>query len=441
MTVTDANGCKAKAVKVVVMDSLPVAKVTANGPTTFCQGGSVTLTANVGSSYLWSYGGGLYSYSQSIIVTNVGNYNFTVTVTDSNGCSATSLPVTVVISANPSIPIISESNVSSCGSMNLTASTSNAYLWSTGETTQVVNASASGNYLVTVTNANGCTATSAVKSVTVKVVPVTANVTPSVLNVGDPQTMVVVGGSGFAFGQDVIVNGVIQYYGGQYLNPGSFGVILTAQQLSAQGTLSIQIGYAGCGYSNPQTVTVDWVNQIKVLTLPQTKATGAHDADFFGSWDNNDGGPIKVWFTYSKNQNSYGTPTQKVGKIGASGLEAVSVSGLDANSTYYVYFNVEKNGVVISSNPVAIQTLDNVGIDEVEKNATFSFGPNPLKDGEPIKISSLKSGQISFYNLKGQKLFSSPLKRGDNEINLPSFPAGIYFISNGQSQAMRLIIE
>ncbi|HOS48099.1 MAG TPA: hypothetical protein PLG57_05655 [Bacteroidia bacterium] len=48
--------------------------ITASGPTTFCTGGSVTLTASAGSTYLWSNG----ATTQSIVATNSGSYTVTV---------------------------------------------------------------------------------------------------------------------------------------------------------------------------------------------------------------------------------------------------------------------------------------------------------------------------------------------------------------------------
>ena len=65
------------------------ATITPGGPTTFCAGGSVTLTANAGVSYLWSTG----ETTQSIVATTSGSY--TVTVTYAGACSDTS-PATSV---------------------------------------------------------------------------------------------------------------------------------------------------------------------------------------------------------------------------------------------------------------------------------------------------------------------------------------------------------
>jgi hypothetical protein len=71
----------------------PTVTVSPNGPTTFCQGGSVTLTASVGDNYLWSTG----ATSQSIVVSTAGNYSVNV-----NGC-VTSGNTTVNVNALPNI--------------------------------------------------------------------------------------------------------------------------------------------------------------------------------------------------------------------------------------------------------------------------------------------------------------------------------------------------
>ncbi|MGN6647472.1 MAG: glycoside hydrolase family 11 protein, partial [Cytophaga sp.] len=51
------NGCEsARAQIAVTVNALPTATITADGATTFCNGGSVTLTASKGSSYVWKNG-------------------------------------------------------------------------------------------------------------------------------------------------------------------------------------------------------------------------------------------------------------------------------------------------------------------------------------------------------------------------------------------------
>jgi hypothetical protein len=63
--------------------------ISASGPSTFCKGGSVTLTAGGADSYLWSTG----ATTASITVADAGTYS--VTGTNTIGCSNTSAPITV----------------------------------------------------------------------------------------------------------------------------------------------------------------------------------------------------------------------------------------------------------------------------------------------------------------------------------------------------------
>ena len=114
---------------------------------------SLLMQANAGSTYLWSTG----ETTQSITVSTSGNYS--VTVTDANGCSATD-DANATIHANPTVNLGADQQT--CSGNTITFDAGNAgstYLWSTGETTQTISVSASGNYSVVVTDANGCSAT------------------------------------------------------------------------------------------------------------------------------------------------------------------------------------------------------------------------------------------------------------------------------------------
>jgi len=86
-TGTDSNGCTSSGGTTITVNALPTVEIT--GTLTYCAGSTTTLTATAGlSSYLWSNG----ETTQSVDVT-AGSY--TVTGTDSNGCSATSSASTV----------------------------------------------------------------------------------------------------------------------------------------------------------------------------------------------------------------------------------------------------------------------------------------------------------------------------------------------------------
>ncbi|MCB8998500.1 MAG: T9SS type B sorting domain-containing protein [Bacteroidales bacterium] len=127
--------------------------VLANGPVSFCEGGSVILEAPVAASYLWSGG----EISQSITVSASGDYS--VQVSDGNCSSPVSDPVTVTVNLNPAKPVITVAGSTSIcegETVELSSSPASSYLWSNGETTQSISPGTAGSYSVIITDANSC---------------------------------------------------------------------------------------------------------------------------------------------------------------------------------------------------------------------------------------------------------------------------------------------
>ncbi len=77
--------------------------ITASGATTFCQGGSVTLTANSSPAGVYSYTWQTGAITQGITVASAGSY--TVTAVNSIGCSETSTPTIITVNDLPAAPI------------------------------------------------------------------------------------------------------------------------------------------------------------------------------------------------------------------------------------------------------------------------------------------------------------------------------------------------
>src|ERR1035437_94944 len=157
VTVTNAGNCSVASAVMPVTVLTATASITPSGATTFCQGNSITLTANSGNTYIWSNN----ATTQNIIVNQSGSY--TVAVSSTCG-SSTSSPVTVTVNSTSSVS--ATSTPASCSIANGTA-TANAYggtapytiIWSTTpvQNTQTATGLSSGNYSVQVTDANGCT--------------------------------------------------------------------------------------------------------------------------------------------------------------------------------------------------------------------------------------------------------------------------------------------
>lgn len=182
---TDANGCADTITQTITINPLPVPAF--NMSAVACQGGAVTFTNNSTSGggtitgWQWDFGNGQTSTSQNPSVTfgSAGNYNVSLTVTNSFGCSAT-IVQNIGINAPPIVSAGPNQSVCLGGSVTLTASGGNTYSWSPGgQTTNPITVTPSSNtvYTVVATDANGCTASANV-TVTVNPLP-NITVTPN----------------------------------------------------------------------------------------------------------------------------------------------------------------------------------------------------------------------------------------------------------------------
>ncbi|HEX5002465.1 MAG TPA: PKD domain-containing protein [Bacteroidia bacterium] len=164
VVVTDANGCTfSSGTSVAEPALLQTAAITSDA---LCNGngdGSVTVNANGGTApYSFSLNGGASQPSGTFNNLTAGNY--TVIVTDANGCTATSISVI-------SEPVLLQSVISAtdalCNSSADGTVTANAnggttpYSYSlnggAGQPTGAFNSLPAGNYTIVITDANGCT--------------------------------------------------------------------------------------------------------------------------------------------------------------------------------------------------------------------------------------------------------------------------------------------
>jgi hypothetical protein len=154
----DSAGCYGYA---QYMLTLIYASVSITGPNGFCPGDTIALnaTGNNLDTYSWSNG----DTTSSILVSAAGTYSVAITTTA--GCTASSsVNITAYTAPNPVItfssPVIS------------TTTTFASYQWLlngapvSGATAQQYTVLQNGNYSVVVTNANGCSDTSAAYNIT-----------------------------------------------------------------------------------------------------------------------------------------------------------------------------------------------------------------------------------------------------------------------------------
>ncbi len=178
LTAKNSSGCISSISSVTVNAQPPTPAtptITAGSSTTFCTGGSVTLTSSAGTSYLWSTG----ATTASISPTASGSY--TVKVTNASGCQSASSAATVVtVNPLPAAPTASVTAQPTCtlatGTITITAPTGAGMTYSTdgvtySNTTGVFPGMAAGSYNLTAKNSGGCI--SSISSVTVNAQPPT----------------------------------------------------------------------------------------------------------------------------------------------------------------------------------------------------------------------------------------------------------------------------
>jgi len=137
-TVTgDSAGCKGTASATININPLPVITLTSSPANdSICMGDSAHITANGGTSYLWSPGN---SNSSSIWVKPVINATYSLTVTK-NGCKADT-DLTVYVNPPPTIVLTPPSNICPGKSITLSATGGGTYKWSDGSTASSISVS------------------------------------------------------------------------------------------------------------------------------------------------------------------------------------------------------------------------------------------------------------------------------------------------------------
>ncbi len=164
LTVTDDNGCTATTTATVTAPSAIVATFNNTPATCFNTNDGMIQTVISGgtSPYFYTWSGGLNGSSPQNVVPG----SYTVTITDQNNCS---IVETTTVSSPPALLISTIENPPICGqSGNIIANVSGGnipynYTWSPSANTgnsDTASGLLGGVYMVTVTDATGCTAVS-----------------------------------------------------------------------------------------------------------------------------------------------------------------------------------------------------------------------------------------------------------------------------------------
>jgi Secretion system C-terminal sorting domain len=393
VTVTNAFNCATSdAINVTIN---PVPAVNLGADITQC-GGSITLDAqNAGATYQWSDS----TTAQTLNASTSGTYS--VTVTNAFNC-ATSDAINVTI--NPVSTVNLGADITQCGgSVTLDAQNAGAiYQWSDSTTAQTLNASTSGTYSVTVTNAFNC-ATSDAINVTINPVP-TVNLGADITQCGGNVTL------------------DAQNAGATY----QWSDSTTAQTLNAStsGTYSVTVTNAfNCAASDVVNIVLHNLPAVSLVLAQDTFCNNGNTVVLSG------GVPSGGLYSGPGVSNGIYDPFSS-----GNGTHTILYTYTDSNSCTSTALQLIYTDVCNGSNQPTV--------------AQFGLYPNPtngnvlLVVGQPLDVS----GVVEIYAVNGSVVFEQQLNSGTTTVLLPTemLAKGIYLVrfTSGQAQTQqRLIID
>jgi PKD repeat protein len=339
-TFTDANGCSNTSnVVTVEVNALPEVSITANGNTSFCTGGSVTLTSNQSNGNNWSNN----STGNTIEVNSSGNY-FSV-VTDDNGCQNTSNTISVNVSDAPAPTAAALGSTEFCagGTATIQASTADAYQWylngvilENANASQLI-ATEAGFYTVETSNADACNGTglSAPVFITVNEIPVV--------------TLTAIGNTTFCEGNSVTLlcnQGV-----GTIWSNGSLDINSALIQSAGTYTVNYTDNNGCSNSSNSIDVTVNALPSVSISASGATTFCDGGSVTLISSQNQNN-----VW------SNGLNTNTIEVTTGGVFSVEYTDINGCVANASTTVTVNEQPDAdfsILQNNGSFVIQFLNN----------------------------------------------------------------------------------
>lgn len=369
-TATDSYGCQNSDTLLITVNVRPIIDAGINQ--TVCTGTSVTFTATGASTLVWNNG---ITNGTAFTATTSGEY--IVTGTSANGCQ-NSDTVTLTVNALPGVNAGTNQAVCAGTSVTLTATGAASLVWNNGVNNGVAfNATTSGDYIVTGTDANGCENSDTI-TLTVNALPtVNAGANQAICR-GTSITLSATGATSYTWNNGVS-NGV------------AFNA-MTAGNYIVTGTDA-----NGCQDQDTLVLTLYAVPSIN-LGADMTLCANQFPVNLNGP-----GGYTSYsWSNGATTQNTTGS------QAGAYVLTVTNANGCQDTDT-----------VMVFSNPC-------LGLAE---NSTFEYSmyPNPAASTVFVQTNAIQTEAI-VYAANGQVLFSQKNTEASFTINVADLADGMYWI-------------
>jgi PKD repeat protein len=395
------------------MNNAITATVSATGSTSICEGSMVTLNAtssDASSEFVWSNNGASGSTQDFM---TAGTYS--VTARNNKGCTANSNQLTVVVNENPTVSITANGSTSFCtgGSVEITSSQVGGNDWNTNATSDAITVSATGDYSLEYTDANGCSASSNTISVNVSDSPIptiSANGSTSICD-GSAVTLSASAADSYAW----TFNGV--------------GLPATTQTIDAtlEGLYTVNVTNAdacnGVGASAPIFISV---NATPTADASFNQSVGSYTVQFL---NNSTNASSYSWNFGDGNTSTSANPSHTYATGGDFTVVLTATNG-DCSNTFTI-------------NLTSVSVSENVAFEDL------MVYPNPTENELNIQFSSFDSGimNATIFNLAGQivsaEAFAVNAGNMFHTIDTSNLESGVYFVnlSNNTSNITIRVIK
>ncbi|OJV28456.1 MAG: hypothetical protein BGO32_06430 [Bacteroidetes bacterium 37-13] len=403
LTASNANGSDDSIMtNFITVNAKPTATTTVKSVSCFAgQDGSAKVVASGSSPFTYAWTGG--GNKDSIVSKASGVY--TVTVTDSKGCTTTanaqiSQPVAALSATTTVTNAVCGLNNGSVTAAATGGNGNNTFQWNNGESDASIDSLLPGTYILTVTDSKGCIyETSAVVNNEPSTLSVTINTSASKCGQAN--------GGAFA---TAITGGTTTISSYAWSNGGSSSSITNL----AAGTYSVTVTNSlGCTASAIATVSDSSDLAVSITSKIQPSAIGTTDGSLTATATGS-GTPITLEW-------SNGATTAVNSALGAG---TYSVTATDANGC----------------KAIAVDSLVNPAVSSIAgitNNTRVEVYPNPSSESIWVKISTTinEAGNISITNVLGQVVVAENLTQSEvlKQIEISKLTNGIYYLTYSSS--------
>ena len=395
------------------MNNAITATVSATGSTSICEGSMLTLNAtssDATSEFVWSNNGAAGS-TQDVMTS--GTYS--VTARSSKGCTANSNQLTVVVNENPTVSITANGSTSFCtgGSVEIASSQAGGNVWNTNATADAITVTATGDFSLEYTDANGCSASSNTISVNVSDSPIPTISASGSTTICDGSAVTLSASTADSYAWTF--NGV--------------GLTETTQSIDVtlEGLYTVNVTNTdacnGVGSSSPILINV---NPTPTADASFSQTNGSFTVQFL----NNSTNASSYSWDFGDGTTSTSTNPSHIFATGGDFTVVLTATNGDCSNT----FTINLTSVAVSEN-VAFEDL--------------MVFPNPTENELNIQFSSFDSGimNATIFNLAGQivsaEAFAVNAGNMFHTIDTSNLESGVYFVnlSNNTSNITIRVIK